>query len=175
MHGLISKIAAVAGQREALIGILLQGSKEMPGCLSYVVARDTTDADTLWVPFREGNVETVVNANPHLRSNGESAGQQGTVGMEAWGCRQEVGKQLRRIPDGDKLPPFSPCQRVGGFDREDVRRQERMDAAAVRFPQLQCLISVPLGKHLLQSRGSVEDVVHSSSRVARIRSTAMFN
>jgi len=49
MYGLIGKISAVAGQREALAAILLDGTRQMPGCLSYVVAADPTDADGLWV------------------------------------------------------------------------------------------------------------------------------
>jgi quinol monooxygenase YgiN len=49
MYGLIGKITAVAGQRDALAGILLEGTAAMPGCLSYVVATDPADADALWV------------------------------------------------------------------------------------------------------------------------------
>jgi len=49
MYGLISKITAVAGQREALAGILIDGTVSMPGCLSYVVAADATELDALWV------------------------------------------------------------------------------------------------------------------------------
>lgn len=49
MYGLIGKMVAVPGQREALIAILLEGVAGMPGCLSYVVARDPAEADALWV------------------------------------------------------------------------------------------------------------------------------
>jgi quinol monooxygenase YgiN len=49
MYGLIGKITAVAGQRDALAAILLDGSVDLPGCLSYVVAADPSDADALWV------------------------------------------------------------------------------------------------------------------------------
>jgi quinol monooxygenase YgiN len=49
MHGLIGKITAVPGQRERLIAILLGGTAAMPGCLSYVIARDTADADAIWI------------------------------------------------------------------------------------------------------------------------------
>ncbi len=49
MYGLIGKMLAVPGQRAALADILLEGLKEMPGCLSYIVAEDLTDADALWV------------------------------------------------------------------------------------------------------------------------------
>ena len=49
MYGLIGKITATPGQRDALIDILLGGTQAMPGCLSYVVARDPAHADALWV------------------------------------------------------------------------------------------------------------------------------
>jgi len=49
MYGLIGKITAVPDQREGLIAILLDGTADMPGCLSYIVARDTADADAIWI------------------------------------------------------------------------------------------------------------------------------
>ena len=49
MYGLIGKISSVPGRRDALAEILLAGTTAMPGCLSYVVAADPTDADGLWV------------------------------------------------------------------------------------------------------------------------------
>ena len=49
MHGLIGKMNAVSGRREELIAILLEGVAGMPGCLSYVVARDPADADAIWI------------------------------------------------------------------------------------------------------------------------------
>ena len=49
MYGLIGKMKAVAGQRDTLASILLEGISEMPGCLSYVVAHDPSDPDAIWV------------------------------------------------------------------------------------------------------------------------------
>jgi quinol monooxygenase YgiN len=49
MHGLIGKMTAVEGKRDELITILVQGTKEMPGCLSYIVARDAADPNAIWV------------------------------------------------------------------------------------------------------------------------------
>ncbi len=49
MYGLIGKINAVSGQLDALAAILVNGVSGMPGCLSYVVARDSADPDALWV------------------------------------------------------------------------------------------------------------------------------
>jgi len=49
MYGLISRITATPGQRDALTGILLEGLGRMPGCLSYVVAHDPAEEDAIWV------------------------------------------------------------------------------------------------------------------------------
>lgn len=49
MYGLIGKMTAVPGQRDALAEILLAATGEMPGCLSYVIATDPADGDALWV------------------------------------------------------------------------------------------------------------------------------
>ena len=49
MYGLIGKMLAVPGTRDALIAILLDGVSGLPGCLSYVVARDPADDDALWI------------------------------------------------------------------------------------------------------------------------------
>jgi quinol monooxygenase YgiN len=48
MYGLISKLRAVEGRRKELAEILLTGTRNMPGCLSYVVAEDPED-DMLWI------------------------------------------------------------------------------------------------------------------------------
>jgi len=49
MYGLIGKMTAVAGQRDALAAMLLDSTQSMPGCLSYVIATDPADADALWI------------------------------------------------------------------------------------------------------------------------------
>lgn len=49
MYGLIGKMNAVAGRRDELVAILLDGVAGMPGCLSYVVALDPADADAIFV------------------------------------------------------------------------------------------------------------------------------
>lgn len=49
MYGLIGKMTAVAGQRDALIAILLEGVSGMPGCLSYIVAKDAAEPDAIWI------------------------------------------------------------------------------------------------------------------------------
>lgn len=49
MYGLIGRMIATPGQRDALLGILATGMEAMPGCLSYIVAKDPTHADAIWV------------------------------------------------------------------------------------------------------------------------------
>ena len=49
MYGLIGKMKCTPGQRDTLIAILLEGVSGMPGCLSYVVAKDPTDPDAIWI------------------------------------------------------------------------------------------------------------------------------
>jgi quinol monooxygenase YgiN len=49
MYGLIGRMKTVSGKRDELAAILLEGTVEMPGCLSYVIANDPEDGDALWV------------------------------------------------------------------------------------------------------------------------------
>lgn len=49
MYGLIGRMNVVPGQRDVLAAILLEGTRDMPGCLSYVIAADATDPDALWI------------------------------------------------------------------------------------------------------------------------------
>jgi enamine deaminase RidA (YjgF/YER057c/UK114 family)/quinol monooxygenase YgiN len=49
MYGLIGKMVATPGNRDALAAIILNDSGTMPGCLSYIVAKDPRDANALWI------------------------------------------------------------------------------------------------------------------------------
>jgi reactive intermediate/imine deaminase len=49
MYGLIGKMVAIPGSRDALAAIMLDDAGTMPGCLSYVVAKDPRDANALWI------------------------------------------------------------------------------------------------------------------------------
>ena len=49
MYGLIVKLTAAAGEREDLIRILKAAAVNMPGCISYVVAKDSLDENVIWV------------------------------------------------------------------------------------------------------------------------------
>ena len=49
MYGVMGRMIAQPGKRDALIAILLEGSGSMPGCRSYIVARDMKDENAIWV------------------------------------------------------------------------------------------------------------------------------
>lgn len=49
MYGLIAKLSAVPGKRDELIKILKEGTRNMPGCRSYILAKDAAEENILWV------------------------------------------------------------------------------------------------------------------------------
>ena len=49
MYGLIVKVTTVPGKRDEMIRILKESAADMPGCFSYVVAKDSSDENVLWV------------------------------------------------------------------------------------------------------------------------------
>ena len=49
MYGLIGKMLTAPGKRDEFIAILVEGTGNMPGCLSYIVAKDPADANAIWI------------------------------------------------------------------------------------------------------------------------------
>ena len=49
MYGLIGKMLTVEGKRDEVLDILLKATGRMPGCHSYIVAKDITDANAIWI------------------------------------------------------------------------------------------------------------------------------
>lgn len=49
MYGLIGQMKAAPGKRDELVAILKEGTGAMPGCLSYILALDPSDADAVWI------------------------------------------------------------------------------------------------------------------------------
>jgi quinol monooxygenase YgiN len=49
MYGLISKVVSVPNRREDLIAILQASTSSLPGCFSYVIAKDMADENSIWV------------------------------------------------------------------------------------------------------------------------------
>ena len=48
MYGLIGRITTIPGKRDELIAILTPGGT-MPGCISYIVAKASDDAEAIYV------------------------------------------------------------------------------------------------------------------------------
>ena len=49
MYGLINRFTAVPGKRNELASCMLEDVGILPGCRSFVVARDSKDPDALWI------------------------------------------------------------------------------------------------------------------------------
>lgn len=49
MYGLIAKITAAPTRRDELIATLAEGTRNMPGCLSYTIAAGLDDETSIWV------------------------------------------------------------------------------------------------------------------------------
>jgi len=84
MYGLIGKMLVAPGQRDTVIDILLQGTEAMPGCRSYIVARDPTDGNAIWITEAWDSAEhhrasltlpavqqAIAQARPHITGFGE--------------------------------------------------------------------------------------------------------
>ena len=49
MYGIIGKMIAYDDKRDELIAIMLDGTRDMPGCLSYVIAKDLSEENALGI------------------------------------------------------------------------------------------------------------------------------
>lgn len=84
MYGLIGKMTAKQGQRDALAAILLGGVSGMPGCRSYVVANDPTNSNLLWITevWESREAHTASLTLPSVR-DAITKGRPMITGMEA--------------------------------------------------------------------------------------------
>ncbi|MBT2767067.1 antibiotic biosynthesis monooxygenase [Stenotrophomonas sp. ISL-67] len=84
MYGLIGKMNIAPGHRDDVIAILLDGTASMPGCHSYIVAKDPSDANAIWITEVWGSQElhraslqlpavqaAIAQARPHITGFGE--------------------------------------------------------------------------------------------------------
>ena len=98
MYGLIGKMLAAPGRREDLLAILQANIGPMPGCLSYIIARDPAGPDGIWVTevwdTRESHAAslqleqvqaTIAQARPLMAGFGERFETEplGGVGLDA--------------------------------------------------------------------------------------------
>ena len=49
MFSLKTRIVALPAKRDALADVLLNSSRNVPGCLSYVVDKDPRDESSVWI------------------------------------------------------------------------------------------------------------------------------
>jgi quinol monooxygenase YgiN len=74
MFSLTTRIVALPGQRDALAEILLKGSRNLPGCLTYVVANDPCDESSVWInevwESDEPSIGAVAGAGERSNSRG---------------------------------------------------------------------------------------------------------
>jgi len=110
MFGLIGRMRTHPGKREELIAILLAGTGAMPGCLSYVIARDTGDADALWVTevWADEAAHQASLALPQVRA-AIAAGRPLIAGFDSQVRTGPVGGVgLPDVPSGRKGPSAAP-------------------------------------------------------------------
>jgi enamine deaminase RidA (YjgF/YER057c/UK114 family)/quinol monooxygenase YgiN len=117
MYGLIGKMVATPGNREALAAIILGGTGSMPGCLSYVVATDPRDGDALWITevwdsadshkaslSLPGVKEAITKARPLIASFGDSV-QSEPIGGYGLTTTQTGAAAIERMnPQGLSTP-----------------------------------------------------------------------
>lgn len=58
MYGLIGSFKAHLGERDNLIALMSAHIRDMPGCLSYIVACDPQEPETIWVTEVWDNAES---------------------------------------------------------------------------------------------------------------------
>ncbi len=113
MFGLIGKMVTTPGKRDEFAAILLGGTGGMPGCLSYIVAKDPRDADALWITEVWDSAEShkaslklpgvqaaIAKGRPLIASFGDQVQTEpiGGIGLsvKALSARSSVNDQVRR-------------------------------------------------------------------------------
>ena len=116
MFGLIGKMVATPGNRDALAAAILGGTGAMPGCLSYVVAKDPRDENALWITEVWDSAEShkasltlpqvrevIAKARPLIASFGDSV-QSEPVGGVGLMSAQGTAAIERMNPQGLSTP-----------------------------------------------------------------------
>jgi|SRR5687768_12417333 len=117
MYGLIGKMVATPGNRDALAAIILSGTGSMPGCLSYVVARDPRDGNALWITevwdsadshkaslSLPGVKEAITKARPLIASFGDSVQSEPIGGYGLMSTQTGAAVIERMNPQGLSTP-----------------------------------------------------------------------
>lgn len=141
MFGMIGKMVATPGNRDALAAAILSGTSAMPGCLSYVVARDPREPDALWITEVWDSAENhkaslslpevraaITKARPLIASFGDSVQNEpvGGVGLMS----AQGGAAIERInPQGLSTPTgYTHVVSVRGGKTVYVAGQIALDA-----------------------------------------------
>jgi quinol monooxygenase YgiN/uncharacterized glyoxalase superfamily protein PhnB len=119
MYGLIGKMLAVPGERATLMATILESSMAMPGCLSYVVARDQVDENAIWITEVWDNEEShkaslllpavqsaIARARPLIAGFGESTTTE-PVGSVGLGSPPSPSIPNRSMPPGAIIPELA--------------------------------------------------------------------
>jgi reactive intermediate/imine deaminase len=116
MYGLIGKMVAQPGTRDDLASILLDNTNAgMPGCLSYIVAKDPRDGDALWITEVWDSAEShraslalpavraaIAKGRPLIASFGDSVE---SVPVGGIGIAAQTGATIERMnPQGLSTP-----------------------------------------------------------------------
>jgi len=104
MYGLIVKMTAAPGRRDDLIALLLESAALLPGCLSYVVAMDPTDANAIWITevWDSRQSQQASLALPAVKK----AIEKGKAMIASCGepvVTEPVGGHVRRVLPGDEI------------------------------------------------------------------------
>ena len=142
MYGLIGKMVATAGNRDVLATIILGGTGTMPGCLSYVVAKDPRDGNALWITEVWDSAEShkaslslpqvrdaIAKARPLIASFGDSV-QSEPLGGVGLGAAQTAATIERMNPAGLSTPTgYSHVVAARGGRTIYIAGQVALDAA----------------------------------------------
>jgi reactive intermediate/imine deaminase len=127
MYGLIGKMVATPGNRDALAAVILNGAGTMPGCLSYVVAKDPRDGNALWI------TEVWDSAESHKAS------------LSLPGVREAIAKGRPLIASFGDSVESEPIGGHGLSEAQGVAAIERMNPQG---------LSTPTGySHVVSTRG----------------------
>ncbi len=118
MFGLIGKMVTTPGKRDEFAAILLGGTGGMPGCLSYIVAKDPRDADALWIT-------EVWDSSESHKASLKLPGVQAAI-AKGRPLIASFGDQVQTEPIGGIGLPNSPLSGAGTSVNDQVRRHNAL-------------------------------------------------
>jgi hypothetical protein len=92
--------------------------------------------------------------------------------MQVGRCKEYIDQFDTSFPRLEESATFGSCQRVGDFDRKDVRGNQLVELIAVVVAKPKSPRRICFGQDPLHGHRSVKDKLHWS-RASRIKSTAI--